>query len=42
MEPELVECTECGCQFEPDHQNLLDGMDEKMYMCDDCIMEDAE
>ena len=42
MEPKLVECANCGCEFEPDHQNRLDGLDEEMYMCDDCILEDAE
>ena len=41
MEEEKVYCVECGCEFAPDHQNRLDGMEEEMYMCDECMMEDA-
>ena len=32
MDEEKVCCVECGCEFEPDHQNLLDGMEDEMYM----------
>ena len=42
MDEEKVCFVECGCEFEPDHQNLLDGMEDEMYMCDDCMMEDAQ
>jgi hypothetical protein len=36
-----VYCVECGVGFEPDHQNLLDGLDHEAYMCDSCMVVDA-
>jgi len=37
-----IHCVDCGVEFEPDHHNLLDGLDYEACMCDDCMMEDAE
>ena len=42
MPSEVDYCCMCGCEFEADHHNVMDGLGDGSVMCDDCMVEDAE